>query len=97
MFICAKLILYHFFNSIFPPNCNIAVEMEHWFQSESIDFCKVEPQALDTFKNLDSSAQNILLTHPGSLSGGYAYHVFVYAAKELIHTNNAPVQFQPVK
>lgn len=71
--------------------------MEHWFQSESIDFCKIEPQALDTFRNLDSSAQNNLLTHPGSLSGGYAYHVFVYAAKELIHTNNAPVQFQPVK
>jgi hypothetical protein len=54
-------------------------------------------------ENFDSGLNNIpedgfkLLTNNGSGSGGYAHHIFCYAAQELFNINIDKVEFKPLR
>lgn len=71
--------------------------MELLFQSESVNLSEIKEHPLDSLCDNGNSENIDFATHPGSTSGGYAYHLFVSAAKELFSENIEDVKFKAVR
>lgn len=64
---------------------------------QDIIFDDIVPANFDTGIN-DIIENNFkLFTNSGSGSGGYAHHIFCYAARELFNININEVEFKPLR
>lgn len=64
---------------------------------QDIVFDDIVPANFDTGFN-DVIEDNFeLFTNNGSGSGGYAHHIFCYAARELFNININKVEFKPLR
>ncbi|XP_025413492.1 probable cytosolic Fe-S cluster assembly factor AGAP009023 [Sipha flava] len=74
-----------------------SIEVDALLVKQNIVFNNIVPE------NFDSGLNNIpedgfkLLTNNGSGSGGYAHHIFCYAAQELFNINIDKVEFKPLR
>ncbi|XP_071454345.1 probable cytosolic Fe-S cluster assembly factor AGAP009023 [Hetaerina americana] len=74
------------------------VELEQLLAGEDsngLGLAEVEPQPLDPFPG--TKAPDTICSHKGSGSGGYAYHTFIYACKEIFGEIVSTVEFKPLR
>jgi len=64
---------------------------------QGIIFNDIVPEKFDTGMNNITEDNHNLITSSGSGSGGYAYHIFCNAAKELFNINIGKVEFKPLR
>ncbi|KAB7498135.1 Cytosolic Fe-S cluster assembly factor NARFL [Armadillidium nasatum] len=86
-----------FYNSDFDTNevdCVItSVEVEQLFEKDGIDVNTIPCMPLDT----EFSMCQTLLSHDGSGSGGFAHHVFIYAAKHLFDIEEIDLNWKTLR
>jgi len=64
---------------------------------QNIIFDDIVPENFDTVMNNVTENNSKLFTNSGSGSGGYAHHIFCYAAHELFNINIDKVEFKPLR
>lgn len=77
-----------------------AIELEVLLRNEQVDFAEIESSPLDwpwDEKLIARKEDEPFPVPPGSVSGGYAFHVFKYAAKELFNEDVNEIKFKPVR
>lgn len=71
--------------------------MEKVLQNELISLSETESKPLDHIYDDTFLSDETTMIHQGSTSGGYAYHVFVKAAKELFSQQVTDVEFKVLR
>lgn len=64
---------------------------------QDIIFDDIVSGKFDTVMNNVIDNNSELLTNSGSGSGGYAHHIFCYAAHKLFNVNIDKVEFKPLR
>ncbi|ALC40395.1 CG17683 [Drosophila busckii] len=74
-----------------------SIELEQMLQTEEKTLQQYEPTKLD-WPWTDAPPERMVWAHEETMSGGYAEHIFKYAAKELFNENTPDIlQFKPLR
>lgn len=71
--------------------------MDALFIKQDIVFEDIVPDKFDTVINSITKNNSKLFTNSGSGSGGYAHHLFSFAARELFNLDVDKVEFKPLR